>query len=196
MSERGELDQIRSEHPGIYFRDFHKIQQHMARAIQVETLTWSRDRKLETCPNLFIFGEPRSGKSTQVGKLMKDVPCYIKDHNKWWCSYKQQPVVVIEDITSGWGINKLKNWADTLPFRAEFKGGSFLIRPEAIVITSNFCWCKLAEGMNVSALRDRFTNVYAAGGYHHEDILFGEAYCAACADEAIHFRSDPACANI
>ena len=45
----------------------------------------------------------------------------------------------MDDLHPKWNEKeRLKNWADKFPFQAEFKGGSMLIRPARIVVTSNY----------------------------------------------------------
>lgn len=48
-------------------------------------------------------------------------------------------MVLLDDLHFKWAEKEmLKNWADKFPFVAEIKGGSMTIRPEKIVVTSNY----------------------------------------------------------
>lgn len=89
------------------------------------------------------WGIAGSGKSTYVRKKALDEygSFYTKETNKWWDGYNFEPVVIIDDIDperAKYLTRYLKIWADHFPFNAEFKGGSFNIRPKAIFITSNY----------------------------------------------------------
>jgi len=47
--------------------------------------------------------------------------------------------VILDDLHPRWsGKERLKNWGDRFAFVAEYKGGSMLIRPKQIIITSNY----------------------------------------------------------
>lgn len=61
-------------------------------------------------------------------------------NNKWWDNYSGEKVVIIEDVgkTHEWMGDYLKIWADRYPFRAEVKQASLMIRPEVIIVTSNY----------------------------------------------------------
>ena len=67
---------------------------------------------------------------------------YIKQHNKWWDGYNGEKVVLLDDLDAKDGpwIGKfLKLWGDHYPFPAEIKGSHLgLIRPESIIVTSNW----------------------------------------------------------
>ena len=68
---------------------------------------------------------------------------YIKEANKWWDGYREDDpahkTVLIDDLHPKWSEKeRLKNWGDRYPFMAEIKGGSILIRPARILITSNY----------------------------------------------------------
>lgn len=60
--------------------------------------------------------------------------------NKWWDGYDEEKVVLLEDI----GLEHkclgyhFKIWADHYPFKAERKGASSQIRPQQIIVTSNY----------------------------------------------------------
>jgi hypothetical protein len=66
---------------------------------------------------------------------------FVKNKNKWWCGYVDQPCVIIEE----WNPeiipalnHMLKEWLDHHPFCAETKGSSAAIRPPKIIVTSNY----------------------------------------------------------
>lgn len=85
----------------------------------------------------WYWGEARTGKSLTA----RQGDYYHKNINKWWDNYNGQDRVVIEEWSPGVceGLQQmLKIWADKHPFQAEIKGGSVMLRPKTIIITSNF----------------------------------------------------------
>jgi len=84
-------------------------------------------------------GSTGSGKSKLLWELYPDH--YQKDTNKWWCGYKDQETVAIEEWSPKnecTGAN-LKIWADRYPFSGQIKGGTLQrIRPLKIIVLSNY----------------------------------------------------------
>lgn len=100
--------------------------------------------KVEDLPEYTTTGYWYWG-STGVGKshaAFKDFPdAYRKtSSNKWWDGYDGHENVIIDDFdkTHNYQGYHLKIWADRYAFIAEQKGGAVMIRPKAIVVTSNY----------------------------------------------------------
>lgn len=89
--------------------------------------------------NFWYYGKTGTGKSLGARRDFPDH--YLKiANNKWWDGYKKQPAVILEDFDkshSYMGFN-LKIWGDLYSFPVEIKGSALRIRPENIIVTSNW----------------------------------------------------------
>lgn len=103
---------------------------------------------LEALENYWFSGPSGTGKSWTARQRWPDA--YIKNKNKWWCGYNGEDTVIIEEWCpeDNCLLQHLKVWADKYPFRAEIKGGSRMIRPKTIVITSNYSIEECVERQN------------------------------------------------
>lgn len=87
---------------------------------------------------VWFYGEAGMGKSSMARQQYPD--SYFKMCNKWWDSYKGQPNVIIDDFDKSHSClgHHLKIWADRYAFLIEVKNGAMAIRPEWIVVTSQY----------------------------------------------------------
>ena len=89
--------------------------------------------------NFWFCGRSGTGKSREA--RLRWPFAYGKNCNKWFCGYDGQATVLIEDFDRKHDVlcHHLKIWADRYPFTAEVKqGNTGTIRPDRIVITSNY----------------------------------------------------------
>jgi len=89
--------------------------------------------------NEWWVGKTGTGKSR---KLWQEYPNHFqKELNKWWCGYKGEEIVAIEEWSpkNECTGSQLKIWADRYPFTGQIKGGSLKkIRPQKIIVLSNY----------------------------------------------------------
>lgn len=131
-AETHNFAEIKESNPGVYFRHYHTIKR----------IAMDNPKPVEALDELkheWIWGKTGLGKSYNA--RLENPGLYIKSHNKWWLGYKDEKVVLIDDLSkteSVWFGEHLKQWCDHYPFPAETKGDGMVIRPEKIIVTSNY----------------------------------------------------------
>lgn len=133
-AEKGDTDWLKQEEPQVYLLHDRALERAHKKARKTpQTLEG------ETLHHEWKFGPPGTGKSWTARK--ENPGAYIKDpKTQWWDNYRGESTVIIDDfdkyqVSQG---GDMKRWLDIYPFQAQYKGGSELIRPEKIVVTSNY----------------------------------------------------------
>jgi len=90
---------------------------------------------------LWYVGPPGSGKSHAARALDSDY--YIKPINKWFDGFNplKHKTIILEDLDTTHASYMgyfLKIWGDKWSFAAEKKGSTIQVRPERVVVTSNY----------------------------------------------------------
>ena len=114
---------------------------HYSTILKIASKYQKPPAQLQEMDNTWIWGPAGTGKSTYAHNTYPGA--YKKDFSKWWDGYNEDDeghlTVLLDDLHPSWSDKvRLKNWADVFPFVAEVKGGSLLIRPARIVVTSNY----------------------------------------------------------
>lgn len=102
----------------------------LARSILLPKYTHPTER------GIWIYGNPRSGKSTAVLGVYPD--CYLKIQNKWFDGYDGQPVILLDDFDVPCLASYLKQWLDWKACTAEVKGATINLQHRLFIITSNY----------------------------------------------------------
>lgn len=115
----------------IYISHFNNLQRIAAAHLQ-------QPENLERPCGVWYYGPTGTGKSHRARE--ENPGAYDKMCNKWWDGYQNQEVAIIDDLDVKHSVlvHYLKRWADKYPFLCEYKGGSRVIRPKKIVVTSNY----------------------------------------------------------
>jgi len=129
-AEDGDMDWIKSNYPRMWIQLSHRL----------ESLQRPKGEILDgELRHEWWVGPTGSGKSRLLWELYPEH--FQKDTNKWWCGYRHQDVVAIEE----WSPKNectgsfLKIWADRYPFTGQIKGGSLQrIRPVKLIVLSNY----------------------------------------------------------
>lgn len=134
LAEKGDWKTLREEHASAYL--YHR--RHLLDAFGA-TLNVSQELD-GVLDNWWIWGAAGVGKDRAArGKCHPDP--YIKSANtKWWCGYAGQADVILADMDHSSRLiqHEFKTWTDRYPFRGEWKGGGFQIRPQRIFVTSGY----------------------------------------------------------
>lgn len=120
----------------------------------------------------WYWGVPGSGKSFKA--RTENPEAYIKMSNKWWCNYRGEDVVIIEEVErdARYLGHFLKIWTDRYSFRAERKRGTMFIRPKEIIITSNYSIRQIFfdDEQICQALERRFKVIYFPHKFGEEPV--------------------------
>lgn len=158
LARNGELVTLSSEEPKAYIqykRTFEQISKEHEEAPSA----------LPVLENYWIYGPTGSGKSSGVRANSDSL--FVKDLNKWWDGYNGEHDVLIDDMdpdSAKYMVKKMKNWVDHYPFPAEKKGGSMVIRPKRIFVTSNYPLDEVFQGRDLDAMRRRFKIIFHLEG--------------------------------
>lgn len=155
-AKAGDFDKIEDE---VFVKHYHNLKR-----IRQDYITAPPD--LESPCGLWIWGEPRVGKSY---KVRKDYPDYYdKPCNKWWDGYQGEPYILIDDFDRNHVClgHHIKRWSDRYAFPAEQKGTTIQIRPKKIIVTSNYSPEQIWEDTTLcKAIESRFEIIYLEKQY-------------------------------
>jgi hypothetical protein len=105
---------------------------------------------------LWVWGAPGVGKSRYIRETFS--PLYVKTSIKWFDDYEGEDYILIEDVDPSTMDNKahlFKIWFDRYQFRVEVKGGSQLIRPKLVIVTSNYSIEECFDKVDATAILRR-----------------------------------------
>lgn len=141
--------------------EFEAIPKHMLIRYYASFQKIHRDYQLEPecldqLNNYWYHGPTGTGKSRKA--YLENPGAYRKACNKWWDHYRDQEVVIIEEMSPDFSClaHLMKVWCDHYPFIAEMKGGSKMIRPKVFIVTSNYSLLEVFSGTENDPLRRRF----------------------------------------
>ena len=154
---------------GLIDADIYIKYQGSLKKIHAESQT--QPDQLTELTNQWLYGPPGTGKSSRA--FAENPGAYLKGLNKWWDGYSGQSAVIVDDMDPYHKslAQEFKVWAHHMPFPAETKGGSLCIRPEKIIVTSNYSIDEVCEDdMTRAAMKRRFVEIYVGTPAHPNPI--------------------------
>jgi RNA helicase. len=105
------------------------------------------------------WGPTGTGKSRRAWTEAQEASVYAKDPcTKFWCGYRGQTNVVIDEFRGKIDITHLLRWFDRYPVRVELKGSSWPLRTTKYWLTSNLHprdWYPDCDALTYAALERR-----------------------------------------
>ena len=150
MSRVGDLGTLESSFPSVFFKNRSAIDKLR---IEGPKPKWRKKR------GLYLVGKPRCGKTRFAHAFDEDA--YSKAPTKWWCGYRGQKTVILDDLDKSncQGVSWfLKTWMDGQGHIAETKFGATWLPFKTFIITSNYRLESLYNGDDelIAALHGRF----------------------------------------
>lgn len=122
--------------------------------VKYDTLDWKNGDP----PNIWYVGPSGAGKSRRAREEFPHL--FGKMLNKWWDGYDGEATVLLDDLHPDHckGLTTyLKIWSDRYVFIAEVKGASLKIRPERIIVTTQYSLVELFSNQeDRDAIKRRF----------------------------------------
>lgn len=119
------MDSIPSEIYIRYYGNLHKIRAD------------SQEPTFRSIECFVFWGATGTGKSHSAWERAGST-AYSKDpRSKFWCGYKDQQVVIIDEFRGAIDVSHLLRWLDKYPCRIETKGSSRVLVANTFYITSN-----------------------------------------------------------
>lgn len=91
---------------------------------------------------VFIWGEPGVGKTSLFSRNIDPSNIYWKNpSNRWWCGYRDQPIVIIDEITPKDFMSGNINWniiGDRNEVFVEVKGAQVPLQAQWVIVISNY----------------------------------------------------------